>query len=353
MRFPWQSETPAVETRAADYSDSLIDYLVQQALGLAAQADHQATAALEMACGLVGRGFLAAEVTADSETVRAAIAPMFLEMVSRAMVRSGEIVYHIDTSGGALMLVPALSHNVNGGPSPSTWEYDLTVSGPSRTWSYQAVPASGVLHFRYAAHKSTPWRGQSAIEVAHLSGKLSAATVKALGDEASGPVGRMMGLPVDGDSPEIAKFKRDIAGARGGLATIENGDWDTLNGAAVDLNTKRFGADPPDGLVALAQQASNEIVAAVGINPAMFISGDSASLREAWRLALFGVIAPLGRSIERELRDKLDASLTLDWQELRASDLSGRARAFQSLVGGGMPVPEAAAQAGVLSPDRE
>ena len=40
--------------------------------------------------------------------------------------------------------------------------------------------------------------------------------------------------------------------------------------------------------------------------------------------------------------------MTLSWQEVRASDLSGRARAFQSMVGGGMAIAEAVAVAGLM-----
>ena len=66
---------------------------------------------------------------------------------------------------------------------------------------------------------------------------------------------------------------------------------------------------------------------------------------------MFGVIAPLGRKVERELRDKLDDDVSLGWQELRASDLSGRARAFQLMVGGGMDVAQAVAIAGLMVND--
>ena len=59
--------------------------------------------------------------------------------------------------------------------------------------------------------------------------------------------------------------------------------------------------------------------------------------REAWSRALFGVISTLGRIVETELRAKLNIpELRLTWDELRASDLAGRPRAFQSMVGGGM-----------------
>ena len=82
----------------------------------------------------------------------------------------------------------------------------------------------------------------------------------------------------------------------------------------------------------------------------MFGGNQAAAVREAWRLALFGVLSPLGRLVQTELRGKL-GDVTLDWSELRASDLSGRARAFQSLVGGGMPVADAVAIAGLMVDD--
>ena len=77
----------------------------------------------------------------------------------------------------------------------------------------------------------------------------------------------------------------------------------------------------------------------------------AASVREAWRLALFSVLAPLGKMVEAELQAKLDDDVSLTWTELRASDLSGRARAMQSMVGGGMAVADAVAVAGLMVED--
>ena len=93
--------------------------------------------------------------------------------------------------------------------------------------------------------------------------------------------------------------------------------------------------------------SSREIYAACGLNSAIWGAGDAASTREAWRLCLFGVLSPVGNMVQAEMRDKLDDTVTLSWQELRASDLSGRARAFQSMVGGGMEVERAAGLAGL------
>ena len=58
-----------------------------------------------------------------------------------------------------------------------------------------------------------------------------------------------------------------------------------------------------------------------------------------------------GAKVEAELRAKLDDGVSINWDELRASDLSGRARAFQSMVTAGMPVADAVAIAGLMVDD--
>ena len=341
MKMPWQK----AEVRAVDYTDSLVALLVNRATGNIGTADQYATAAMEACAGMAGRGFAVAEVVADSPTVADSITPDTLELIGRSLMRGGEIVFYIDTSSGEVDLLPAQSHDVMGGPNPMSWRYNVTLSGPSRTQSYTNLSAETVLHFRYAAHRTTPWRGQSPLEVAALSGKLSAETVRALGDEAGGPVGRMMGLPVDGADPSVVQFKKDLAGARGGMTVIENGDWGSLEGSYVNLKSERYGAEPEQPLVDLAQQASNEIYAACGFNPSLFTAGSSASLRESWRLALFGVLSPLAKKVEAEMTAKL-GMVQLRFQELRASDLQGRARSYMSLVGAQMAPESAAKEAG-------
>ena len=342
MRWPWQQ----VETRAVDYTDSLVALLTQRAQGVGIAADVTATAALEACCGVVGRAFAAADVEATSPTVQAALNPDLLEMIGRQLIKAGELVCYLDSSGGELNILPAMSHSIMGGPTPASWRYDLTLPGPSMTQAYRNIAAEQVLHLRYAAHPSTPWRGQSPMEVATLAGRLSAETVRALADESAGPLANLLGLPLDGDDPTVAPFKTAIAAARGRLATIENGDWGASNGAFVDLIPKRLGATPPEALVELMQQASNEIYAAVGFNPALMTSGDSASLRESWRLALFGVVAPLGRKVAAELNAKLGDSIALEWMELKASDIQGRSRSLAGIVTAGATLESAAAETG-------
>ena len=335
-----------LETRDDSLTDALLAALVGRAQGKTL-AIPSATAALESCAGLTGRGFASAEVTGPESLTRA-LTPGVLELVGRSLIRRGEVVFLLDTTAGKLRLIPAETHDVEGGPFPEEWEYRLTLGGPSRSAIHEFVPAQSVLHFRHAVDPSTPWRGNSPIAVAHLAGKLSAETVRALGEESSGPVGRLLGIPVDGEDATVQKLKADIKNAAGRVALLETGDWGNAGGdAKVDLDTKRFGAEPPASLVELLDASTREIYAACGFNAALWGGSQAASVREAWRLALFGVLSPLGRLVEAELQDKLEDSVTLSWQELRASDLSGRARAFQSMVGGGMEVERAAGLAGL------
>ena len=335
-----------LETRDDSFTDTLVGLLVSRAQGKSLSIP-TATAALEACAGTVGRGFAASEV-AGPESLAKALTPGVLELVGRSLIRRGEVVFLIDTTAGKLRLIPAETHDVEGGPFPEEWEYRLTLGGPSKTVTHEFVPAASVLHFRYAVDASTPWRGNGPIAVANLAGRLSAETVNALANESSGPVGRLLGIPVDGEDATVQALKSDIASAKGKVALLEAGDWGSAGGdAKVDLKTERFGAEPPTALVELVSVASQEVYSACGLNQALWGGSQAAAVREAWRLCLFGVLSPLGRLVEAELQDKLEDSVTLSWQELRASDLSGRARAFQSMVGGGMEVERAAGLAGL------
>ena len=128
-----------------------------------------ATAALEACAGTVGRGFAASEV-AGPESLTRALTPGALELIGRSLIRRGEVVFLIDTQAGKLRLIPAETHDVEGGPFPEEWEYRLTLGGPSKTVTHEFVPAASVLHFRYAVDASTPWRGNGPIAVANLAG---------------------------------------------------------------------------------------------------------------------------------------------------------------------------------------
>ena len=344
-----------LEKRAdSSYTDALVAAITANAGGKAT-AFPTATAALEACAGFVGRSFAGAVVKSDSGVGRL-LDPPLLSMVGRALIRRGEIVFYIDSSlDGGVALLPCESHDVDGGPNPASWRYRCTLGGPERTHTFDSVPAEGVVHLSYARDPERAWRGHGPLYVASLGGRLSAETAAALADEASGPRGSFLPVPVDGEDGTIATMTGSIDRAKGRMLLAESGDWDNIaSGASARYDQKRFGADPPSGLVELHKLASMEIYSACGVSPLIFAAGQGTAAREGYRQTLFTTIAPLGRLVETELRAKLDdPSISITWDELRAADITGRARAFQSMVGAGMDLSKAAALSGLLSPDED
>ena len=354
MKIAWpgrhrlETRIAELEVRAdSSYTDALIASLVGNATGKTALPT--ATAALEAAAGLVGRSFASAEIAAP-DMAAGELTPGCMAMIGRALIRRGEIVLMIRVQDGELHLLPCASHDIDGGPIPSTWRYRCSIGGPERTETYDNVPAEGVVHIQYSRDPETPWRGNGPLGVARLAGSLSAETAKALSDESSMPRGAFLPLPVDGQDPTAARLKADIGKAAGDLLTVEAGDWDAADaGKATSWAAERFGPDPPAALVELHALASREIFAACGVPPALY-AGDSAAagLREAYRQFLHSTCAPLGRIVAAELSRKLEGAVSLTWEELRAGDIAGRARAFGAMVTGGMDLAKAAALAGLM-----
>lgn len=69
---------------------------------------------------------------------------------------------------------------------------------------------------------------------------------------------------------------------------------------------------------------------------------------EAYRRWCALLVQPLGKLLASELSAKLEAEIDLDFSGLYAHDLAGRARAFQSMVGGGIDTAKAAALSGLM-----
>ena len=346
MRWPW-SKTENYES--GGYTDAWIASLLRFASGNGSPISTAATGALESVAGLVGRGFAACEVSGDA-MYTAALTPDVLMMMGRSLIRQGDNVYYLDTTNG-LTILPAQTHSVDGGPLPVGWRYTVSLPGPSTTHS-MIVDADDLLHLRYAVDPQTPWRGMGPIGVASDAGRLSAEVLAALADESGGPRGSFLPMPT-GDDATTGKLKGDIRTARGTILTVESmaTDWGRGGPApTADWQQQRFGSTPPAALVELLESARTEVWAACGVSAGMFAAANSASLRESWRVALFGLLSPLGKLVQSELQRKVHPSIVLDWTELRASDLGARARSFQSMIGGGMPLADAVAISGLMSP---
>ena len=105
--------------------------------------------------------------------------------------------------------------------------------------------------------------------------------------------------------------------------------------------------------VALRTDTANDLMAAIGISPALFDArADGTARRESYRQLLHTCIQPWVLRFEAEAREKLMApGLHINLDSLFAADLAGRARSFGALVKGGMALERAAALSGLMLPD--
>ena len=347
--WPWRRGT---ETRAGGYTDAIVNQIIARATGSTA-AVAGATGALETAASHIGRAFAAADV-AGSQFSRDVLTPASLMLVGRELVRRGELLLAIDADMRTLL--PATSWDVEGSHDPRTWVYRATLSSPSYTTT-RTMPGAAVIHPRYAIEPARPWAGIGPVQVASLAGKLSASVAAALTEESGTTTGFLLPLPVDGDDPTVDGLKADLRTAGGGLHLVESvrsmHAGSTGSAPARDWMPQRLGPNPPAAEVALFTAASNEVLSACGVPVGMVgASAEGTSQRESYRRFLHATIGPLARLVQDELRAKLDdPDLVLSFDSLFAGDLAGRARAFQSLVGGGMDVTKAAGLAGLMESD--
>ena len=344
--WPWKSEK-----RESSYTDALISQIVSQASG-ATLAKPAATGALEASASIVARCFAAADVAGPDQFV-GALGPSTLSLIGRSLIRQGEILFAIEVRDGRVVLLPAASWDIHGEHDPASWRYRLTLGGPSRLTTLEPVPANGMVHVRLQSDPQQPWRGVAPLASAALAGRLSAETVMALADEVSGPRGSLLPTPVDGADPTITTLKSDIRALRGKVALVES----TSSGWAADgvqqrpqgdWQARRLGAAPGAPLIEQADLASREVYAACGVPLSVVTTSEGTGQREGFRRLLHSTIMPLAKIVSEEISTKFETPISLSFDGLFAADLSGRARAFQSLVGGGMDVAKAAALAGLM-----
>ncbi len=303
-----------------------------------------AVGACEVAAAMFARAFAGASVEpAGART--AALTPVLLSTIARRLITSGESVHAIDVAGGAVRLSEATSWNVTGDADPATWRYQISTTGPSTTTT-RWVPADSVIHVRYAVSHLEPWRGLSPLTLAGTTGRLARELERALADEAGGPVGNLIPLPVDAggetsdpddETDPFAGLKTRINRLRGRAGLVETTAAGYGEGRAAapneDWKPRRLGANPPVSLVDLRAAVEQSVLSACGVPPGL-ARAEGGESRESYRRWFAAGVLPLARMVESELRAKLDVpALRLDFASLAAADVHGRARAWRSLVG--------------------
>ena len=350
MRWPWQAKAAAPERRAGlAYTDAVTAAFETAAGGTSAIGQ---TAALEAAAGTYARGFAAARVQDAPPDVLEAVTPDVLAEIGRDLIRRGESVHLIEYGRAGLRLHRAGSWDWRGGWRRADWTVRLSVFGPSEQLT-RIVPFDAVLHCRFATDPARPWHGIGPVAWASLSGTLHSGAVAALISRDSAASGYVLPMPPeeadDDDAGSLGGLKAVLAALKGKTAFVESTrgafGGDVRDAPAQDWAQKRIGPEPDETLAGLHNVTAAAVLSACGVDPVLvgLTKGDGTLAREAFRRFDRLSLQPLARTVEGELRSKLDApDLALNFDSLRASDFAGVARAYKSLVEAGL-TPDAAA----------
>ena len=326
-------------------TDAIVTALISQASGSGVAPSVEALGAVEAAAGLWSRAFASATVEPQTAATMP-LTPSVLAAIGRGLAARGEVVFVLDVNG-AVELTQASSWKVSGGTRAETWRYTVELPLPTGGVVKRPLPAESVLHVRYATRPAAPWAGISPLGMASETQALAAWIEKRLAEEASTATSYVLPLP---EGADVDALKADIKGGRGRLHIVDTtaaawGDG-TASAPRADWKSNRLGASPPDSLGKLRSDVKADIFGAYGIPSS--IHGTGGSARESYRQFLSSTIQPLAKIVVEELADKLAVpTLALDFTELRAADISGRARAYGVLINAGMPPAEAAEATGL------
>ena len=352
----WPFRRAEKRESGGDFADAVVRLIEQTAAGTA--ADRTATAAVEAAAGALSRAFAAAEVEGPS-WAQEAVSGAVRAQIGRDLVRKGDSMHVLRTSGGRLVLIPASSWHWEGSHDPASWTVRVTAYGPSTSTTWN-LPASAVVFVRWGSNPGQPYIGTAPTSWASTTARLQAAAESNLADEAGSPLAQLLPMPRDGaagdgdDDDPMKQILTAIAQARGKALTVPTTADGFGEGAVAapraDWRQQRLGPMPPDAMVKLADDGFARMLAACGCSPALFDDSDGTAKREALRQWHLGTVEPLAGLVAAELSAKLDTPIRFRF-DLYAVDLAGRAQAFQKLVAGGVAVNEALATSGLLADD--
>ena len=324
----WPFNKKQIENR--NYTDAHLAAALSNAQG-GGNAVVSQCGGCEIAAGLWSRAFASASVQGDS--IPKWLTSEVLGIIGRDLIVRGEVLGVV--SGGEFIV--ASKYKLKGNVARSSWRYMLEVQTPDgKQYAFNNLQADKVAHFRYSVHPTKRWLGIGPLQRAAYSGKLLANIEKALSDECASPVGSLLPVPMAGDSDKLSGLVDTIKNLRGAVAMIETtaagmGEG-KLSAPARDWVPSRLGANPSAVLVNLYEVATREVLAVCGVPVELVSLADGTGQREAWRRFLWGSVAPISKRVEAELSRVNGTPLSLSFEELNASDITGRARAFSHLV---------------------
>ncbi len=330
------------ETRAG-YTDAIVQALLQEATGSTPSVS--SLGVVEACAGLWSRSFASATITPVNAATMA-LTPAVLETIGRRLLLAGECLFEIMVEDGMVKLVEASNWEIE---ERGAWLYRADFSTPEGTYN-RTLTADRILHPRIGASSKRPWQGESPIPIA--TARLGAEIETKLTQEVGGPVGNVLPLPHKGSVTQLQADIEKLAGRTVLVESTAGGYGDKESAPKMDWLPRRIGADPPESMIGLRRDVQASILAACGCPGSLLERSDGTLAREEMRRFLHSTISPVARVVADEMALKLDTpGLAFDFSALFASDLSGRARAFQSMVNGGKSVDEAAALAGLMQVD--
>ena len=271
-----------------------------------------------------------------------------LSTIARSMVDTGQSDWLINVgSTGGVVLLPVTAAAVVGGADPRSWQYQLTMPGPSETVTLQRSGES-ILSFRLRVDSKTPWAGKPAIS-ASVTGELLCQLEGQLREEAKVLPARVI---AGGAAADQAQDISEIVGA-GGIVGITQAVASREDPSGIRAGVVRNESTAPT--VSLHEKLSSLICGAMGV-PADLVMGSSSESgsRESFRRLASTTINNILTTISREWETKMGTALQWDLDQLRSSDEVSRARALGSranavsrLVGSGVDLPQALALAGI------
>ncbi len=338
MKWPWSREADGLERR--DYADIVLQLLQARADG--EEADLLTTAAVEQAAGAVARAFASVTVDGAAHVVEA-LTPAVLGRIGRDVIRHGESVHAIDVRRGRVALAPVAAWTMDGGHDPRTWRYDVQLTGPTMEVTRKGVPASGIVHVRWASEPQRPHEGTSAATYAAETARTASRAERSIGDEAGAAVGSIVALPESSDTV-FNTIKAALDKLRGEAIPVETAaaGWadDRVTAPKRDWGATRIGGAPPQGTVTARQAAQDGLLGAFGVPAALYNPGDGTAAREGLRRFWIATVIPLLRALCFEARAKLEGDCQFRFDPY-VLDVTGRASALKALTEAGVELADA------------
>lgn len=302
-------------------------------------------AIVEAAASLYSKTLSSADITAPP-----CVSRDLLAYIGRELIRIGETAHLIEVDDGMIRLIRAQSWDVLGNDRPESWRYRLTLRGPTSSRTV-LVPASRVIHQRWAESHEQPWQGVSPLQLASLDASTAWHITTAAGTAAAGSLGNILNMQLPTKTDFSDTELKDLA--ENYQQKFEQLDGQThfmITSEAPVAQIAELHGILDQALASYGESRELKLLAAMGLPASLMTASNSAAQREALRHFIHASLWPLSQLIAAELEQKLEQPVRFEFPQLAEAELTNKGRAFAQLVRGGMSVNHAAQICG-LEPD--